>query len=1399
MPHLPSKTQDRRLKRLALRTPRFAAGVSLAFPVLLALPAAAFAQSPLASTPGLTEKKDAAQTAALSKPNETKDNPGKAVVEFLKAGGGTSCLLRHGNILSDTVSLALNGRTLIQGKDFTLDSVSGSLYFTVPVSAFDSLSIYYRYLDAPAAGSASGERPTALLPSLRFNLGSATQLGFSYGMVADSAKGLNTTTYGFGLNTKFGAGRASTLGGRYYFSNAQANQNLSLALDGSGPSALADKASEGAGHLLTQNVGLNSGNLHFHADYQDVGEKFNGFSALRGSAAAPADLAEINALESEKGIKRLGFGLGIGTGGKKNALDGLSLSLNTISDANDSISQKSLAYTSQAFQFRYATREVGEKFEKFSGLREAGKEQWGRERGLKTSVLGFGLNFGTPKGAAVSNGLRFEEQSFGDTKGAVSRSALDLNTGVLKFSVTRRNADRAFGRLNDLSNDDKNALALDTRRLFDPSAKAEQISEADRQGLAKEAGLERSGLRLDLTPNQNTGLSFGQMRLTDKADVPSDQSTEKDGQETHGFSRSALSLTSRRFDFSMVTQSAERGFTRLGDLSDTERGLLASDIYRMGDPTAKLETVSGNDRTFLAKGTELRRQMMRFDASVTKGVRFAFSEQTATDLREKTEGQGFSRRSLTLQTTVWDIAYLSRNADKNFGRIADLTEVERQTLALDIRRLYDPNAKADQVTPKEREQTVNEAGLARTGLMANARLGKGGTFGQIALNRISLADKTGGSEAGGISRNLLTYIAKTVQFDFLNQSISSRFSRLGMLNDFERLQFGNEAGLDHRRLGFTWQEDKNTRIGFSSLRIGGNASAGETALEAAKKDGKDEKSALEGAEAALQRDSFSVQTKGFFLNANRSETSKAFTRSGDLAMTDAERTLVAQERGYRRFDAASRFTLGKWFSADMFQLSAKNDGDKRGHDNFKHSLNFNPTKQTVISFLSEGDLWTTDGVKNGNSRRFFQVKQDFWKGYLFNWTQDDNAVYTKDMASGGAKVDSLQFQTPEALPTGMKFESRSTAFKDGRNERLASFNVHSKPTQSLKIGFSRTDIERDTDPSETTDSIDLAWQATPKFSVLAGVSNRDVTQKPKPEGNGKTELAGNETNKGDIKTISFGIQGEPAPNISLTAKFDEVHNLTENTRDVADFALSNSKPLRFGPISDLTITARYASLNDQRKLQNETMTGRASWKIWKNQFVLDYGGQTEQNGNSTVSRLYSFTTDPNPKRPLRGSFYYKVRNLLDGTQVTIRRFTAEARLSKNTQFAYTYGNLAEDERANIIPATTADVSLKHAFSSSLNFDFFYRLSDNTQTKIMVRSLGFGLEGRLDKWSRLTLGFSADGSDTASTFERSNHFRFAFERSINANQFFTLSTDIKSHAAPGIADEVQASMDFRLRF
>ena len=364
-----------------------------------------------------------------------------------------------------------------------------------------------------------------------------------------------------------------------------------------------------------------------------------------------------------------------------------------------------------------------------------------------------------------------------------------------------------------------------------------------------------------------------------------------------------------------------------------------------------------------------------------------------------------------------------------------------------------------------------------------------------------------------------------------------------------------------------------------------------------------------------------------------------------------------------------------------------------------------------------------------------------------------------------AKTDSAV-----AMPDSKSGDAKAAGTTDPKPSDAQA--TETKPTETKK---------NDKILSIRTESYNVEVQAAKNFSVLAG-----GTQK-------------NSSDDKNANWVSLGLKGQPVKDITVTAKFDEQHDNSQNTRDVADIAISNAKPLALGPIRDITITARYASLNDQRKLQNETMTGRASFSVWKNQALLDYGGFTKENGDSTVSRVYSFSTDPNPKKWFHGSFLYKQKSLVTGEDQIIRRFQADWKLAKTTNFVYTYGTLPEDDNGNVTPLTTLDLAFKHAISDRFTGEFFYRINNNTATKVLTRSLGLGLEGRMGAKTKYAFAYSLDANGLADRYIRGNQYRLAFDQQISGDKFFTLSANLRTHDSANQKDDLVANLDFRTRF
>lgn len=1305
----------------------------------------------------------------------TATEKGTAFAELLiSKGSNASYVLTKSNILVDTLNVFAGGRLLRLNQDYWFDTASSAVYLQVKLSRYETISVDYRYLEKAPANAAP-----SFLPNLRLNLNSTTQMGLTFGSAANNGTGLNISTYGLSLNSMFGAQNSSSYKSLMFFSNTSDSDNMVLKLN---PNEKAEnKEEKGAGQLILQGANYKTGNVSVRGGYQDVGTNFNGFKTLRANYANDTEmLKEITQLESERGIRRTNFGIGVSTGGKKRPDQGLQLDMNQIQDGSGSINRQSMGFTAQNFLVSYNTRSVSNDFQKFAGLRDSDKAQLTAEKGMKTSSLGFGYNFGLGGKAHKMGGLDFTDWSAGDDKGGIRRMATSLTAGSLGLSYTNRASDTSFSRMKDLAIADKNALLLDIYHQFDSAYKAELVTDVDRAQLVNEVGISRNALNAAVGLGKGGGLQLSQLSLEDG-------SLKSPGK---GLERDNIALNTKKIGVSYTRQNVGSSFSKIASLTDMERGFLALDMLRGFNPNGTLGMVTPIDKAQMSKSAGLNRNVLRLDATPGKESQLSLSQIGVTDNPSSTgtaaPTAGLSRTKADFQARNFKFSLLKRKTDSAFHRLADLTDIEKTFLALDVRRLYDPAATPEQVTPKEREQVAREVGIDRNAMQASVQLGKGGKGGTFTLNQFSIASQMtptpSSATTANLHREVWNYNDKKVKLSLLSQSIDANFLRLPELSDLERLNLGNERGLRRQQLLLTWLANKTTQIGFQSLSIGSTADALLNSLSGAQ--GTQSSSSL----MSLNRKKLTVDTKGMNLAVGVSDTSKSFSRGADLAIPDPEKPAIEMERGFKKYDYGLKFSPFKTLNIDTSELWTTNPEDALGRTTYRHNLEFSPNKKLAVLFKANGDVATAGGSRNGMETSFFSLNQILNKRYTFSWTKDQNATLSNDVATQGARTDLFTLATPDTAKNPLKLQRKRVEFFDGKYENSSIVNAKFKPAKNFSFGLSLENIERGEQGSELADGVDFEWQATKKFAIIAGISHRDAQNPDLKDDHGQ----------GDVKVYTLGMKGEPIKDVTLSASFNEVHQVTTNVKDVADISLSNAKPIKFGPLQDFVITARYAALNDQRKMMNETMTGKASWKLWKNEFMLDYGGNIDKTGE-TIARTYFFSTDPNPNRSFKGSFYYKVRTMLDGQEKMIRRFSAAARLSKNTSFNYLFGTLQEDERLNVLPILTTDIALKHSIHKDLVFDLFYRLSDNAATKIMTRSLGVGFEGQLNKANKLALTFSAEGNRWPDRFDNSNHFRLSLEHSLSANRFFSLAADIRSHDAANVPDEVMATADLRIRF
>jgi hypothetical protein len=810
------------------------------------------------------------------------------------------------------------------------------------------------------------------------------------------------------------------------------------------------------------------------------------------------------------------------------------------------------------------------------------------------------------------------------------------------------------------------------------------------------------------------------------------------------------------------------------------------DIAKNFGAFQSLKDAAGADKTALATLADLEKQKglerssfaLGFDAP--KGL-----PKTATGLSMQStsigDGKGaLSRQSLLFDTGKLGLEIINRKIDRNFARIADLTDDDKTAMALDVRRQFEPGSTAAQVTAADKTQVVKEAGLAREGLHGNLALTKTNAlnFSVMSLKPTLAAESVG----GGIDRAGFGYSTKFFQMTAVNQSIANSFNLLPSLMDVEKAQFGNEHGLTKQSLGLNWQLSKVTKISFSDLHYGTSDDVLNAAYKNALASNLDANAYRRAANVGLLRRAFTYDSKNFSLAAHQSDVDQNFSRSADLALAAPDKKAIEADRGYNHDDITTHFTGVKGLTLDTMFSDATNPLEHIDHDAHKITALYNYGKYTKFNLADDSDLVRNGGLLNGTAHSAEAFNQNLGKGFMLNLTRDALTTYSRGAKTIDNLVEDLKFDTPQLKFGSMSYENKRISLLGGSYEDTSNLNVHLKPEKTVTMNFQRLDIDRDnkTTGSSAMDEFDVNWQATKQLAVVAG---------------GSQTTTNNNTN---ADTVSIGLKGDPCKNLTLGAKFDEIHN-TLNTKDVADFSVSNAKPVKFGIFSNIILTAKYSSLNDQRRLQNETMTGHLTFDVRKNSFLFDYAGVTLPNGTSTINRTYSFKTDPDVKRTFHFSFFYKDKTLITGKEALVRNFTADWKLSKDTNFVYAFGTSPEDAAGNIRDINTANISLKRALKKNGTLEGFYRVDDNRMTHVLARSIGLGYDRKVSINSHLNFALSKDANATASTYDHSDHLHIGFEQTVSADRSITLSTEFRDHDQAHLQDLLQVNLDYRIRF
>ena len=748
------------------------------------------------------------------------------------------------------------------------------------------------------------------------------------------------------------------------------------------------------------------------------------------------------------------------------------------------------------------------------------------------------------------------------------------------------------------------------------------------------------------------------------------------------------------------------------------------------------------DRAQLAREKDISRKDFALGLGGGKSSGLQFSQSSVGD----SSGE-LSKQSFALSSKSASFSFSSRKAGEGFKRLSDLTDAEKTNLALDIRRQFNPKAAAGEVSAKDKEQIALEAGLERKQMMFSSALGKQGalSFSQFGV----------GDGKGDINRQALSLTSGALTFSHMHQRIAEDFGRLAKLSDFERSQFANERGITRDSLGLNLALGKNAGIRFSQLSI-------------SDKDG------------GMERQALAYDAKGVAIKLNLANTDKSFDRAKDLALADPEKKLIEQERGFRSTDFAASLSSIKGLTLDTFNYQGKNAADNLAKNRFRHSIGWIMGKGSKLSLLSEGNSFAgLNGMIDQLKHDLISFERQLASGMKFQLFRD--VVETaKGEAAQEVTTDFMHIETDMKKPNNFLAEMKRIDKGDDKFENTTKLDFNYLAGKAVKLRLSSLRIDRGDDPSLVTDTVEWNYKVSKTLS-FTGANSETKTN-----------------NDQDVTMRSVGLDGKLTEDLNFKSAFTEVEKEAAPTKSVSDFAVSMAKPMDMMGMDDVTITAKYAAVNDLDKKVTEMAAGKIQGKLGLNQVTAEYGSMLDEKGNANIARTLTFSTPKNDKSAVQMDLMYRARNVNRTAVQLCRKYDFGLKVLPRMAITYKYLSLPEDAAFAIQQVKSSGFGMRYGLNKMFNLSVDYATAEDLTKNSAMRRLVTGLTGKLDRLAAVEVVYTVDMGRQGTAKTDAHTIRLSYDRQVDGDHFVTFTTTYVDYKAGG-EDDLQARVELKTRF
>ncbi|MGQ9764771.1 MAG: hypothetical protein ACUVRI_07790 [Armatimonadota bacterium] len=754
---------------------------------------------------------------------------------------------------------------------------------------------------------------------------------------------------------------------------------------------------------------------------------------------------------------------------------------------------------------------------------------------------------------------------------------------------------------------------------------------------------------------------------------------------------------SSSFKFEMLNREVGKQFTRFKDLREAERMQLAAE--------------AGIERT-------------QYGMSFVSGSNGANEKLWSSIKFVQLEGQTgeLTYKSADINLGSIKLHAEARDSDPSFNAMSAMSDEERTQIALSVRRHFDPSAQATQVPAEDKALIAREVGLDRRNLGFEWTGAPGKAW--LRLSKIE-------SETGGLVRRDLNFEGKGYSVYFATQSIDKGFDRFAQMQTIERVKYGKESGMSRHEAGGTF------KLSFGEMKVAHARVRDQLG-------------------ATLTRDSIRFKSPKLSVDANFQSIDPEFSRIMDLA--DLDKTALAKERGFSRYDYAVKFQASKALNFDTYLYHSTNPTAEQTRSQERHLVTYSPASGPQVTVLSDNySYFSEGGTLAGYSRRRVTLDNKFSivGGLVFKSMHDVNTQMTEDAQVVKTEIVQTHFETNQGAQTSYTFDTLTKNFgENGRFEDTWALGLKTQLAKNLKItgGYSRT--AREADNSEVNSRLGLDWQIRDDLSLVFGMANRDGG----PQGSQQsTQFIA----KGVLAKRLLGFE-----NVKINSGMNETQ--LRGTQIACD--------------NSLKIDARFlggtVAFDNSDKLNPKT-------------------------GIYYTSRILQYKSDPNPARRYHLSLFKQNLITTSGAPAQKRNMALDFTLKPDAKLTLNSYFGKDGQNGMVLPVGGTVIKFTRSIGPGMNFAADFTSSSNELTVRRARILGLGLAGTLSNSAQFEFYIGWCRLFENSVLDHEKIFRIKYEHRIDANRYISLTAQKKSAVDKSSINPLEgttvAQLDFKTVF